>query len=95
MTTQQTLFDDGKADKGNYSPCDWKVPDEAKPRLGRQCQAILDRLREGPVNNRDLAVNYSIKYTARISDLRKAGYVIKCKRHQFATGEAWYQLEEE
>ena len=58
---QRRLFDDDN-NGDDFPPCDPTVPDEAKPRLGKQCQAILDRLREGPVNNRDLAVNYSINF---------------------------------
>ena len=50
-----------------------------RPRLAGQNAAILERLREGPATNEELA-RLSLKYTSRLSDLRKAGYEIECKR---------------
>lgn len=56
-----------------------------------QCREILDRLRKGPASSTDLAY-YSLKYTARVSDLRRRGYTIKATR----SGEVWwYTLEEQ
>ena len=46
-------------------------------RLSGQNDRILAALRAGPKTARDLAA-ISLKYTSRISDLRKAGYVVRC-----------------
>lgn len=48
-------------------------------RMGRHCARILDLLRIAPQFNRTL-LGISCKYTSRISDLRAAGYSIKCER---------------
>lgn len=53
---------------------------EDAPRLTGQNAAILARLTRGPVTNAELARDYSLKYTSRLSDLRAAGYAIKCDR---------------
>jgi hypothetical protein len=49
-------------------------------RLTGQNAAILSRLTRGPVTNAELSRDYSLKYTSRLSDLRAAGYAIKCER---------------
>lgn len=59
-------------------PRDPSVKPVDAPRLSRQCQLILDRLKEGPVTNTEL-VSFAMKYTGRLSDLRKAGYHIQCR----------------
>ena len=51
---------------------------EAK-RLQSQTERIVTRLRKGPAYNFELA-EIAIKYTGRISDLRKLGYKITCRR---------------
>jgi hypothetical protein len=48
-------------------------------RLSRQCEIILHRLQQGPATSSELAA-LSIKYTGRISDLRKRGFNIQCER---------------
>jgi hypothetical protein len=48
-------------------------------RLTGQNRAILDRLRQGPAFNSDLA-KLSLKYTSRISDLRRHGFEIRATR---------------
>jgi len=58
---------------------DYRVPPEDQPRLSRQCALILERLRQGPATNAELA-GTSLKYTSRVSDLRRAGYAIDCER---------------
>lgn len=60
-------------------------------RLRGQNQRILALLQCGPQSNRRLA-EVSLKYTSRISDLRKAGYVIRCER--YPDGVAFYLLEQ-
>lgn len=52
---------------------------EDKPRLAAQTLAIVERLRRGPATNDELS-RMARKYTGRISDARKAGYVIDCER---------------
>ena len=54
-------------------------PVEDRPRLNKQCEQILAMLRTGPKTNDDLA-RVALKYTSRISDLRKAGHNIQCQR---------------
>jgi hypothetical protein len=48
-------------------------------RLSGQCARILALLRIAPQLNSTIAT-VSLKYTSRISDLRAAGYTIKCER---------------
>ena len=55
------------------------VAAEDRPRLSRQCEAILALLRQQSRTNRELA-DVALKYTSRLSDLRAAGYVIDCER---------------
>lgn len=66
----------------------------SQPRLSRQCQLILDRLRQGPATNHELA-GLALKYTSRLSDLRKAGYSVTCVAHNRVTGVATYELTPE
>ena len=58
---------------------DRHVPPADVPRLTGQNAAILAQLQHGPATNAMLA-RLSLKYTSRISDLRAAGYRIKCER---------------
>jgi hypothetical protein len=64
-------------------------PDEIH-RLRSQNDRILERLQKGPASNYELA-QISLKYTSRLSDLRKAGYTVTCERH--AGGGATYELQ--
>lgn len=61
-------------------------------RLSKQCQAILARLRQGRSTNRELS-ELSLKYTSRISDLRKAGYQIEVVERDYETGRVLYELK--
>ena len=56
---------------------DPNVKSDARRRLSGQNRRILDLLMQGPAKSRDLA-SIGLKYTSRISDLRKAGCVIDC-----------------
>jgi hypothetical protein len=67
------------------------VSPEDVPRLSNQCRQILERLRIGPASNIELA-QIALKYTSRISDLRAAGYEVRCKRGALGTGQMWYDL---
>ncbi len=56
-------------------------PNVAAPdhkRLAGQNLAILNRLRQGPATNRELA-GLALKYTSRLSDIRAAGFAITCR----------------
>lgn len=57
-------------------PSDRHVAQADAPRLSGQNLIILEMLRIGPVTNGQLA-EVSLKYTSRLSDLRKHGYQIK------------------
>jgi hypothetical protein len=48
-------------------------------RLATQNDLILARLKRGPATNAELA-KISLKYTSRLSDLRKAGHAVQCER---------------
>lgn len=58
-------------------------------RLSTQCQAILELLRQGPASSSELAT-ISLKYSGRVSDLRKKGHHITATRDG---GLWWYTLE--
>ena len=73
---------------------DPSLDDREKPRLSRQCAEILALLRQGVATNRDLA-RLSLKYTGRISDLRKAGHRIEVIQRDHDIGLVWYELKED
>lgn len=87
MEAQLTLF----SDSPKLSPRDPHVDPADLARLSGQNAAILARLRCGPATNVELA-GIALKYTSRVSDLRKAGYRVECERG--AGGATWYRLEE-
>jgi len=64
-------------------PVDPNVVESDRVRLRGQSGRILDRLRSGPATNSELA-RISLKYTSRISDLRKhlerSGMTVECDR---------------
>jgi hypothetical protein len=72
---------------------DHRISQAERPRLSRQSMAILERLERGPATNAELA-EISIKYGARLSDCRKAGYVITLVEYDRKTGRGVYQLGE-
>ena len=74
-------------------PTDTHVTDLPEVRrLAGQNAAILARLQAGPASARDLA-QLSLKYTSRISDLRRAGYDVRCTESR--GGRSIYTLHEE
>ena len=104
MPKQLSLFDDSGAPRhdrtyGLPMPaecplCDHTVAEEEKPRLQGECAEILELLQsKARVTNKEMAA-ISLKYTSRVSDLRKAGHVIKCVDRDHQTGECGYELEE-
>lgn len=62
-------------------------------RLSRQNAAILARLQQGPCTNDELS-RIARKYTGRLSELRKAGYVVRPISQDHATGLVVYALGE-
>ncbi len=70
---------------------DDSLAETEKPRLSRQCQEILDRLRCGRLTNLELSA-IALKYTGRISDLRKSGHDVRCVERNHSTGRTVYAL---
>jgi hypothetical protein len=73
------------------TPCDPNASPGDRPRLTGQNATILALLRMGSCTNVELN-RISLKYTSRISDLRAAGYRIKC--HRGDGGVNTYTLQE-
>jgi len=64
---------------------------QEKRRLSKQCAAILERLQRGAASNYEL-YGIALNATARISELRKKGHVIRIVNRDHWTGENWYAL---
>lgn len=62
-----------------------------KHRLSRQCQAIAELLERGRASNRELSA-ISLKYTSRISDMRKQGWNVQVVEADRVSGLTWYDL---
>jgi hypothetical protein len=62
-----------------------------RKRLTGQCGVILAMLRQGRATNVSLS-HYSLKYTSRLSDLRKRGNDIRVVGRNRVTGLTWYAL---
>lgn len=69
--TQMPLFGRRLDDAASRAP----APKRKKYR--GHAQTILERLQKGPATSREL-VDIAFGYRQRISDLRKAGYNVKC-----------------
>lgn len=67
------------------------LPAEERRRLSAQCLKILDKLKQGPATNLQLAV-IGYRYGARIHELRKAGYEIVITAKNVESGETTYEL---
>lgn len=89
---QLGLFDNATEKVNAPPPTDRNVDPQDVPRLSGQNQQILRELLRGPCTNTQLA-GIALKYTSRISDLRKKGYDIRNKRLQ--NGLTLYYLEKE
>lgn len=74
--------------------CDPSITPEETPRLSTQCEKILARLQRGTASNLELS-GLALKYTSRISDLRKNGYVVEVISRSHETGEVIYELKSE
>ena len=89
MTEQGMLFDPISTPYGvEFNPT---VPEAAKPRLGRQQRAILDRLKRGPATNNEL-VQIAQRFGGRIGELRAAGYDIRRTHDDDRRGVYVYEL---
>lgn len=77
MTAQLSIFDQPPPTPPR-APARAVTTSDAQ-RLNGQCARILDLLRVRPQLNSTLA-GIGLKYTSRISDLRAAGYTIRCER---------------
>jgi hypothetical protein len=84
--TQPTLFDPQFVPAASAA-----IPQPERKRLTGQNLAILDALKRGPMRNTDLAL-IALKYTSRLSDIRKAGYEVRVKCHDRQTGVVVYEL---
>lgn len=74
---------------GTFIPAiDPNIQPDDKSRAETQNAVILERLKQGPATNKELS-RLSLKYTSRVSDLRKAGHAIKCRKRN---GTNWYEL---
>lgn len=90
MDKQRTFFDDEftddmeakrharRSDPSNSHQAAADIVISGK--MWRQCEIILHRLQQGPASSADLAA-LTLKYTSRISDLRKAGHHIQCQHN--------------
>jgi hypothetical protein len=72
-------------------PRDPNLDRAARPRLGRQSLAVLDRLREGLASNIDLA-RITHRFGGRLYDLRKAGCTIVIVSNDHRSGVVVYRL---
>lgn len=61
-------------------------------RLSAQNAAIVQRLLQGPATNHELS-QLALNYRARISEIRKAGWVLKIQSRDYDTGRVVYVLE--
>lgn len=62
-----------------------------KKRTATQRYIIIGRLLKGRATNAEL-YGYALNLTARISELRKQGHVIKVVARDYASGIVWYAL---
>lgn len=73
-----------------YEPVDPNVDAKAVTRLAGQNLRVLERLQQGPATNVEL-LEFSIRYSARVFDLRSKGFQIETK-HDPETGLTIYTL---
>lgn len=61
-------------------------------RLAGQNAAILERLERGPATRRELT-EIALNVTARVSELRAAGYDVRVVERDYATGRTVYAID--
>ena len=64
---------------------------EEAPRLTAQCQAVYERLQQGPASNAEL-VTIATRFGARLHDLRGSGIEIEIISRDRKSGLVWYAL---
>ena len=69
------------------------APVSDKPRLSRQANAILARLKVGRATRRELT-ELALNPTARLSEIRQAGYDVQVIEWDHVSGRTVYQLFE-
>jgi len=67
---------------------------EPPARLTKQCASIVARLQKGPATNTELS-SIALRYSARIFELRKAGYQIEIISRDDESGVCLYSLTKE
>jgi hypothetical protein len=101
MSNETRGFDFGDGSPIEVSP---RKPRRSRPRMTKlqlaesarlcgQANAILARLRMGSATNVELS-ELSLKYTGRVSDLRKRGHKIECVK-DYQTGLSTYTLKKD
>ena len=90
MEHQHSLFDE--AGEPAQILVDPRLADEERPRLTRQCLAVLERLRQGPATTMEL-IPISTRFSARLHELRKQGWIIETDRIDKASGVSLYTLK--
>ena len=91
MVQRQRTDDRGRASGADVNQKEFQF--DPPVRIAGQKKAILDRLSESPASNIELAA-ICIRYSARIHELRKAGYDIQTYHQDKASGVCWYKLHE-
>lgn len=74
------------ADRDGQSLIPFGAAPSDRQRLRSSNERLLERLRQGPATNIELATICGMRVSARIHDLRTAGYSIKTER---VVGGAW------
>lgn len=90
-------FDDMPLSKNDHPESSHESEADLKQsgRLNRHCQAILELFEGGAeVTNIQMA-EISKNHTARISNLRAAGYAIDITRRDRKSGVCWYRLKKQ
>lgn len=77
-----------------HVPASKAIAEPERKRLSGQNGKILERLKQGPATNDELA-RMARKYTSRISDLRAAGYTVVVSSRNRETGLNVYELKGE
>lgn len=75
----------------DFQPVETGTVAQQQKRLSGQNMEILARLQRGRATNQELS-RLALKYSGRISDLRRAGIDIRLMEHDRRTGVATYAL---
>ena len=78
----------------HYTEVDKALPGE-EPRLASQTSEILRLFKKYRRLSNTTLPNVALRYSARLYDLRPAGYLIELVSRERATGVTWYELKDE